>query len=525
MAAEPGWAKVAHAMLIHGRRLTTPTGKRRFELSQEDFWPLVVGIDGRTPAPETSDGYVKSLMSSGWFLKNPLRFGPKMGLVVGIAIGTESLRAALFDANGEIAAAEPTSFGATEIDGQWYRCREAEPLEDQLSLSPERLMRRMAALAKEVLAGAILDPALLVDHSLPLLGVAVAWPGSLSRGDKFPTGRVLRHPDWTAAGSAGVADRVAERFGLDRDWLHVVNDANAVALSVAFDQSRSDIAPREGRLGETTLVLRIAGGLGAGTVVLTGQELMASRTRSVVTGIPPRKVVVREDVVVPRSTFLGARLLEGSGGFAGELGHWVIPDQDLRDVVRRDRGTSSADDPVAGLEDPPRLPCRCCGRPGCLETYASVHGFVARIEASGIGVEGLRSASRRARSAALREIMAAVRDERQLRAQRDIGRLIGCSLSAPILMLNPGSVWLSGSLAVPEVKAGIDDEVARWRHVHRGYHDLQIRLVEGRHSAYAPARGAALAAFRGRVFRRLGDPRTLQGLTLAVGDDFVAHLR
>jgi len=472
-------------------------------MTMGEFWEDVVRGNGDPVTAGTSRRHVNQVLPAKVFIEGPLRFGPGMGLVLGASIGTESMRAALFDANGDVVEVSTGGVGTPGEPGKRYHCLEAEPSQEQPSLDPASLLDRLRRLCFLVLEGALTDDALLIGGKLPLLGIAVAWPGPLSRGDKLPTGRALRHPEWTSKGAKSVLTHLSDAFGLEVERCHAINDANAAVLSVAFDQSRQ---PKEnrGRLGETTLALRIAGGLGAGTVTLTGRQFDED-----------------DPLAGRRSTFIHARLIEGTGGFAGELGHWLVPPEFVSEIVRR--GRPHHDDPLEGLAPPPDLVCACRGKPGCLETFASVRAFIARMKASGIDIEGLESGGR-ARSSVMRRIMLAASDERQLRAQRDIGRLVGCSLSAPILMLNPASIWLSGALAVPEVKAGIEDEVERWKHVHRSTKPLRLELVSGPFATYAPARGAALAVFRGRVYRRLEDPTLLQGLTRPIDAEFVQAL-
>ncbi len=64
----------------------------------------------------------------------------------------------------------------------------------------------------------------------------------------------------------------------------------------------------------------------------------------------------------------------------------------------------------------------------------------------------LRAGEERALTSVMHEAMLNVDDSQQIEAQKDVGRLIGRSLSAPVLMLNPESVTLAGSLAVRPVR-------------------------------------------------------------------------
>jgi predicted NBD/HSP70 family sugar kinase len=185
-------------------------------------------------------------------------------------------------------------------------------------------------------------------------------------------------------------------------------------------------------------------------------------------------------------------LIEGAGGFAGELGHLPVSTAELAEIVQ----------PREPLLAPmPQLEC-VCGRTGsrCLQTYASATAFVERMAASHIGVDGLLEGDARNITSVMDEAMQNVHDVRQIRALRDIGRLIGRSLAAPVLMLNPSAITLTGSLAVDHVKTGIESERDRWRHAQDDR--AELRVLRGRANRLSAARGAAIAAFRGQLYRR-----------------------
>jgi predicted NBD/HSP70 family sugar kinase len=478
------WVRVAHVMLLHGQRL--------YGHPQKDFWRLVVRGSGQALDEKTCERNVNRMTRYGaYFAKDPFRFGPGMGLVIGVSIGTESLRAALIDANGWIQPA-PGNDGAEAEHGQdddWHLV-ELQPAVRQADMSTDELVGRVAEAAWRVADRALSDQRLLVGGKLPLLGVAVAWPTPLGRKSKMPTSAALSDPAWREEGGPSVRERVAERLGIPEHRSHAINDANAVALAAAFDEIRKTADAGDGRFGRTMFALRIGGGLGAGTVVI---------------GSPVSET--------PRSAFLETRLIEGDAGFAGELGHLPV---DLRDV-------DDVQHPLPhGLQAMPDIECVCGRRNGrCLQTFASATAFSERMRASSIGVAGLLDGDDRHSTSVMLRAMRNVNDDRQRRAQRDIGRLIGRSLAAPVLMLNPSSITMAGSLAVDDVRAGIEDERGRWRHAHSDI--LPLHLLEGRANRYSAARGAAVAAFRGRVYRRFEDlnvTEPLSGLTLKwTGED------
>ena len=469
--------KIAHALLIHGERL-------RDGMSQEEFWRLVPGRSG-SMAKNTGSRTVNARARLGGHLsKGPLRLGPGMGLMIGVSVGSESLRAVVVNANGWLCSGDDGALLAVE----------APPLPGQWDLGPAALTDRIAGVVREVMRRALDAEGLLVRGALPLLGVAVAWPAPLTRFSKRPTGHALSDPGWTQDGAPGVHERLAERLGLPVNRSHALNNANAAAVAEAFDQSRRPPEPSRSGLGRTILAIHAGGGVGAGTVVMAAFDQGSSR-----------------------SGFLGARLLEGTQGYAGELGHWQVPAADVREITEDRR------DPA--LAKPASLRCTC-GSTSCLSTLASVPAFLARMEASGVQIPGLGAGTEREETSVMRDRLRELPDARQRRALEDIGRLIGRSLAAPVLMLNPESITLSGSLAVPEVLQGIETEKRHWRHVLDS--GIRVRLLEGADNRFASARGAALIAFRGQVYRRLEElgrsEALLRELTLPLDQETLARM-
>jgi predicted NBD/HSP70 family sugar kinase len=208
---------------------------------------------------------------------------------------------------------------------------------------------------------------------------------------------------------------------------------------------------------------------------------------------------------------LETRLIEGVLGLAGELGHLPV---DLRDV------DDIATPLTAGLKPFPILPCVCGRQDGhCLQTFASATAFSERMRISGIGIDGLLEGNERHKTSVMLHAMRNVRDERQKRAQYDVGRLIGRSLAASVLMLNPSSITVSGSMAIGRVVDGIEAERHLWSHAHT--ERLPLRVLTARDNRYSAARGAAIAALRGRVYRRFEHTDVLADLTLRWdGEDF-----
>lgn len=483
---EPGWVAIAHALLTHG--------PGESGCSPQEFWPRVAYVDGSQRTDRSISRHLRDAELNGALLaRDPLRLGPGMGYVVGVSVGGESMRAGLFDANGSLTRASGPGVSSDAAEPhRLFHAAEAPPEVDQLIYAPEALLRRLGDLVRAVIDRAAADGKLLVDGCLPLLGVAVGWPTPLNRWTKLPTGSSLQDRAWRfevgGKKPRGVDDLVAEQLGIPISHSHAINDANAVAIAAAFDRCREDAGGEaQAQLGSVILALRLGAGVGAGIAVV---------------GSPPD--------ALPRSRFLYTRLIEGTGGYAGELGHWQIPEADLEDVRRQ----STALDPRT--EEAAEFPTRrcACGNDRCLGSYASAKAFVTRMEAAGIEIPGLPPESERGRKSTIRRALLEATDAEHVAAQEDAGRLIGRSLAAPILILNPERIVLAGSFALEHVKAGIEQERRLWRHVWRlsDTPDVDVKLVHGIENSYSVARGAALATFRAQLFRRIDDgvhPRSL----------------
>src|SRR4051794_30429170 len=155
-----------HAVLAQGA--ASPT---------HDDLARVAGVNRRTIANVIADVGAERMLSG----RRPVRLGPGAGLVLSMSVGTETLRGALVDANGEMhhEIEYPTTIR-------------------QLEEPPGRVLARIRSLAARLLSGALSDEALwraadIVE--LRLLGAVVAWPCPVDR-EKRPGGRVLRHADW-----------------------------------------------------------------------------------------------------------------------------------------------------------------------------------------------------------------------------------------------------------------------------------------------------------------------------------------
>ena len=134
---------------------------------------------------------------------------------------------------------------------------------------------------------------------------------------------------------------------------------------------------------------------------------------------------VSAEIGIGAAVVVDGRLLRGSRGFAGELGH------------------------VPVWPEGPRCPC---GGRGCLEQYA---GEEAVLRAAGLqpGEDGVHLLSERA----------AAGDQRVRNALREAGTALGIALTGAVNLLDPESVVLGGALAglAPWLLPSLEGELAR----------------------------------------------------------------
>lgn len=141
-------------------------------------------------------------------------------------------------------------------------------------------------------------------------------------------------------------------------------------------------------------------------------------------GVPRDFLHVSAEIGIGAAVVVDGRLLRGTRGFAGELGHV----------------------PVA-----PEGPACPCGGRGCLEQYA---GEEAVLRAAGLEPGEDRVGLLAARAAA--------GDENVRRALRDAGTALGVALTGAVNLLDPGSVVLGGALSglAPWLLPSLETELA-----------------------------------------------------------------
>lgn len=216
-------------------------------------------------------------------------------------------------------------------------------------------------------------------------GVGLAVPGIVS-GEVGETPNVNVH--WPL-----LIEQVRSQFG-ERP-LSVLNDANAAALGELWKGAGSHAS--------SVLMVTLGTGVGSGFAV-------------------------------------EGRVVEGSHGAAGELGHvTVVPGGRL---------------------------CQC-GRRGCVEQYASVRGVVATYrELASSAFAGIKEVSGPAHDSDALYVCEAARagDECALAAFEDMSDKLGFALAQASCMLDPGAILLGGGMS-----AAADVFLERLRSAYRQY--------------------------------------------------------
>jgi predicted NBD/HSP70 family sugar kinase len=388
--------------------------------------------------------------------RQPVRLGVGLGMALGISLGTESLRAGLVDANGIV-----------------RKSLSDPPRPDQLHDSPRKTMARIRSIAGRLLKDATGDEKLRSPESRDLLlaGAAVAWPSPIDRS-KRPRGKALSHEGWQKARApAGVAATLTERLAralgppFTAKRCHALNDVSAHALAVAFDDSRGRVGEARDDRSYVSLVIRIGGGLGSGMVVTASHD--------------PRRL-----------SFIDTKLIEGAEGLAGELGHLPVGRSLIAEV--------NEGSPELAPMDYDAWTCSC-GKKRHLEAFASGMSLLRRLRASGYEIPET--------SAGHADLLSAIAtgnlDKGQRDALRDIGRIVGRALVGPILMLDPKSITVTGSLAGREVVDGVRRVRDSWASVIDD--SVEIESWGGERGGWAAVRGAGLAVLRRTVYRNFLD--------------------
>jgi predicted NBD/HSP70 family sugar kinase len=462
---DPEWP-VLNAILAQGA--LSPTHDALQELS---------GVGSRSINNVIGNFSAGKLITGG----HPARLGPGLGLMIGLSLGVESLRGALVDANGE------------------SHCEMEDDLSPgQLRTSSKALVGRLRQMAGDVLSVGLEDPSLWgpKDRELRLLGVAVAWPSPIDR-DKRPVGKALsdgswRKPSKLTTGLVSLPELVSDNFGklFPVERCHALNDVSAIALAVAFDTCRERAADEDDDRWRVELVVRVGGSIGASTV------LLAPHARK-------------------RLSFIDSKLIEGTNGLAGELGHLPIGRRLIEEVSSRSHHDLAPMDYDSWT-------CSC-NRLHHLEAFASGAAVMRRLKASGYDIpdEG------RGRMSILRSALDHEPDDVQKAAVTDVGRVLGRALAGPILMFDPFRITVTGSLATSYLVDGIGRERDMWANAIKDAVVVEPR--GGNSGRFLAVRGAALAVLRKQVFREFLDRRGPAPKVVRFGakqlDEFIGSVR
>lgn len=295
------------------------------------------------------------------------------------------------------------------------------------------------------------------------------------------------HEGWLERGTPTLPEAVAKALGSPVSQTHVLNDANAHALAVAFDRARQHAREPASSAWRVALLLRIGGDIGGATLLQAPHS--------------PR-----------RSSFIDSILLGGARTLAGEIGHLPV-EPAVIDVLN---GRSRWIDGLAPLSMD--WPCTCGGS-GHLASLASGTAWEHRMRESDVPLPALLDGVRRGKRSLTDQALAETVDPRGIYALEDVGRLIARALGAPILLLDPHSLTLSGSFAVGSVRDGIMAERETWRHVFGDALSIDFSGSSDR-IKYMGVRGAALAVLRSHVYRSFLDlltkPTPTRGLEFSL---------
>jgi predicted NBD/HSP70 family sugar kinase len=434
--------RVAREILLRGPILESDRLHRGALIERFDFQDAAFRKAGEALGAHQEPAGLRFFDSS---VDGHLAFGPGAGLVVGVSLGTESLRSCLVDANG-------------------WRYHEATSSydKDQLLAAPQAILNRIRTAVNAVLEPALEDDRLLVAGKLPLLGWGVAWPSPVDRESKS-VGHALAHPDWRLGRPLNT---LVSNFLGPRVRSYALNDAHAAAIAVAHRQTRS-IKETEWPHPRLGLVVRLAGGIGSGIIIVDRPRLSPDERQL-------------------ESGFISSILVGGATNHAGEVGHVPISVSFIEglNVASRPRGVG----PLKAVG------CSCTPEhePSVLhlEAFASARALARRLD----------------RRAPMYDVLSRVLADQERPDHawvlRDVGAVVAEGLLSPVAVLNPATITLTGSLAVPGVLA----EVAERLETSHPFGDPPtITSLAGADNNYVGATGAALAVIRNRVHRRLDE--------------------
>jgi predicted NBD/HSP70 family sugar kinase len=407
---------------------------------------------------------------------------PRLGCTIGIGIGHEQVHVAVLSPDGKVIAEH----------------RDDTFVADQLARPKEAARRAASAVRLALLsAGKALPIALRADRfGIPVCGITVALSLPFDR-NYVPQGALgthWRYPKTTQQTSEKsqvrdlIAAAIVRECSVDEsgsaadlvEHIREINFQNAEGLAVAYRMSperrnsqwpeswRTDFDP--GVMPQWREVLLIHAGCGVGASHVTVAPSLS------------------ESDPYERLSFIRTRLHVGRQGEAGEVGHvsldpsWIL-------------------DPLVASGD-----CSCATAEDTGPHLESVIGVNALSQA--LGLEPSDDTGSYV-PAFLRERDRLDGPAREVRKViESAGKLLGRVTAPVVAMLDPDVIYLSGVVANENFKRTFETEIDD-RSLRHGALPL-IKAVEPGQALSLCAEGAALAAMRSQLWRRIGPPASVE---------------
>lgn len=266
------WAAVLEAILIFGGSPQVPLTPARLRVGTAQ----VQGLPDIPPS--TLRSWTKELFAYNLIEQRRLGYqlGAGCGQVVGVALGTQSVRGGLYNANG-------VPIGP--------RVDNMPPLPGQLHGPVEDALERVGEVVRRLLEGR---------DAASVLGVALALPAPINREGYVCA---VCHESWCGERFGDLLRKQLAGVIPEGCVVDTVNDANADVLNLAFKLARSQAAnPHRSRRSTVLMTIRLSGGVGAGIMKLGAHDPSAG------------------------FAFSRSSLIVGTHGFAGEIGHQPMND-------------------------------------------------------------------------------------------------------------------------------------------------------------------------------------------------------
>jgi predicted NBD/HSP70 family sugar kinase len=443
--------EILHGLLVAGPRLSLEELAGQINASLDSLRRYLGAPD--KPGPMRQARLVDYDPEYGYVL------GPGLGLVLAFAVGTEDLIAALVDAGGRAHCVE----------------REA-PIPRQMAGKPQVVLDRISTLAQRMLVRATEHGSSLLcegvdgPDELRVIGATAAWPAAMNH-DSMPAGGPISEA-WQ---QRSFREHLHLALGLPLDRVHAINDANAGALTLAFEQD----APRPGAV----MCVHMSTGIGLG--------------------------IVHQAIPKPyRLPFVDCHLAGGRDNLAGEIGHCVLDPSFVAHLNTASKSASKRFGTMRPLD--PKRPCDCSPEArGHIDAVVGAEAVLERLklyEPGGSSIARLRELNSGALDAPLRQS-----------ALRDVGRCVGSVLVGAIVANDPVTVTLVGDLASEDVAFGMNEQFRN------GNAPERARIYGGYEPDLVALRGAALAVLRGGLYRGFFDhvfPVRPLGADLSAPDDW-----